>query len=129
MTAFAGARSVLDGALSGSVNIHSAPARSSVAGHLELANATRSGKALNIPMALDLSLVEDSATGKIQASQLNISAGKLSAKGSGEYDMTPGLPPSMRNSAFRVRTWQNFSLWRKFLGAPMPPAPGLSHSI
>lgn len=86
LTAFAGAKSGLDGALSGTVSIHSDTARSSAAGHLELANATRSGKALNIPMALDINVVEDTATGRIQASQLNISAGKLSAKGSGEYD-------------------------------------------
>lgn len=86
LTAFAGTRSVLDGALSGDVTLKSDQAHSSLAGHFDLANATRNGKALNIPMALDFSVVDDSATGKIQASRLDVSAGKLSAKGSGEYD-------------------------------------------
>ncbi len=86
LTAFAGSKSVLDGALSGDINLKLDQTRTTVTGRLDLANATRSGKALNIPMALDFSVVDDTATGKIQASQLNITAGKLNAKGSGEYD-------------------------------------------
>ncbi len=86
LTAFAGSKSVLDGALSGDVTLKSDQTRNTISGRLDLANATRGGKALNIPMALDFHVVNDTATGKLQASTLNITAGKLSAKGSGEYD-------------------------------------------
>jgi AsmA protein len=79
LTKFAGSGLPVDGDLSGSATLHSAGPVTTVQGKLELKKATANRQDLGSPFSVDFDLSDDSGSGTLRVSRLDIHAGKIGA--------------------------------------------------